>query len=49
MDEKFVLNIPPNNNEILLTKYSHKDWDFYNHSENMMSSKDLDSLIYFPH
>ena len=45
MDEKFVLNIPPNNNEILLTKYSHKDWDFYNHSENMMSSKDLDLLI----
>ena len=45
MDEKFVLNIPPNNNEILLTKYSHKGWDFYNHSENMMSSKDLDSLI----
>ena len=45
MDEKFVLNIPPNNNEILLTKYSHKDWDFYYHSENMMSSKDLDLLI----
>ena len=45
MDEKFVLNIPPNNNEILLTKYSHKGWDFYNHSENMMSSKDLDLLI----
>ena len=45
MDEKFVLNIPPNNNEILLTKYNHKGWDFYNHSENMMSSKDLDSLI----
>ena len=29
MEEKYVLNIPPNNNEILLTKFNYKDWDFF--------------------
>ena len=45
MEEKYVLNVPPNNNEILLTKFNYKDWDFFNHTENMMNSKDLDLLI----
>ena len=45
MEEKYVLNIPPNNNEILLTKFNYKDWDFFYHTENMMNSKDLDLLI----
>ena len=45
MEEKYSLNLPPNNNEILLSKFNHKDWDFYYHSENMMNSKDLDLLI----
>jgi type 2A phosphatase activator TIP41 len=45
MEEKYCLNLPPNNKEISLTKFSHKGWDFYSHSENMMNSKDLDILI----
>ena len=45
MEEKYSLNIPPNNNEIILSKYSHKGWDFYCHTDNMMNSSDLDSLI----
>ena len=45
MEEKYILNLPPNTNEILLSKFNHKDWDFYYHSENMMNSKDLDLLI----
>ena len=45
MEEKYCLNLPPNNNEIILSKFSHKGWDFYSHSENMMNSKDLDILI----
>ena len=45
MEEEYVLNIPPNNNEILLTKFNYKDWDFFYHTENMMNSKDLDLLI----
>ena len=45
MEEKYVLNVPPNNNEILLTKFNYKDWDFFYHTENMMNSKDLDLLI----
>ena len=45
MEDKFILNIPPNNKEITLSKFSHKGWDFYSHTENMMNSKDLDILI----
>jgi len=45
MDEKYTLNLPPNNIEIELSKFSHKNWDFYTHTENMMNSKDLDLLI----
>ena len=45
MDEKYTLNLPPNNIEIELSKFSHKNWDFYTHTENMMNSKDLDILI----
>ena len=45
MEEKYCLNLPPNNNEIILSKFNHKGWDFYSHSENMMNSKDLDILI----
>ena len=45
MEEKYCLNIPPNNKEIVLSKYSHKGWDFYSHTENMMNSSDLDLLI----
>ena len=45
MEEKYCLNLPPNNNEIFLSKFNHKGWDFYSHSENMMNSKDLDILI----
>ena len=45
MEENYILNVPPKNNEILLTKYSHKGWDFFSHAENMMNSTDLDLLI----
>lgn len=45
MEEKYCLNLPPNNSEIILSKFNHKGWDFYSHSENMMNSKDLDILI----
>jgi len=45
MEEKYCLKLPPNNNEIILSKFNHKGWDFYSHSENMMNSKDLDILI----
>ena len=45
MEEKYCLNLPPNNNEIILSKFNHKGWDFFSHSENMMNSKDLDILI----
>ena len=45
MEEKYCLNLPPNNSEIILSKFNHKGWDFFSHSENMMNSKDLDILI----
>ena len=45
MEEKYILNIPPNNKEIELSKFSYKGWDFYSHTENMLNSKDLDILI----
>ena len=45
MEDKYILNVPPNNKEIELSKFSHKGWDFYSHTENMLNSKDLDILI----
>ena len=45
MEVKYILNIPPNNKEIELSKFSYKGWDFYSHTENMLNSKDLDILI----
>ena len=45
MEEKYIVNIPPNNKEIELSKFSYKGWDFYSHTENMLNSKDLDILI----
>ena len=45
MEDNYSLNVPPNNKEITLSKFSHKGWDFYSHTENMMNSKDLDILI----
>ena len=45
MEDKFILNIPPNNKEIELSKFNYKGWDFYSHTENMLNSKDLDILI----
>ena len=45
MEDKYILNVPPNNKEIELSKFSYKCWDFYSHTENMMNSKDLDILI----
>ena len=44
MDEKYTLNLPPNNIEIELSKFSHKNWDFYSHVEYMMGSKIMDEL-----
>lgn len=44
MEELYKLNLPPNNKEISLTKFSHKGWDFFYHSENMLNSSDLDIL-----
>jgi len=44
MEQKYSINLPPKNKEILLNKYSHKGWDFYSHSEYMMNSVDLDLL-----
>ena len=57
MEDKYILNVPPNNKEIELSKFSYKGWDFYSHTENMLNSKDLDILIknkeenglYIPH
>ena len=45
MEDKYILNVPPNNKEIELSKFSYKGCDFYSHTENMMNSKDLDILI----
>ena len=45
MEGNYTLNVPPRNIEISLSKFSHKDWDFYSHTENMMNSSDLDLLI----
>ena len=45
MEINYVLTVPPNNKEISLSKFSHKGWDFYNHTQNMMNSTDLDLLI----
>ena len=45
MEDKYILNVPPNNKEIELSKFSYKGWDFYSHIENMLNSKDLDILI----
>ena len=45
MEDKCILNVPPNNKEIELSKFSYKGWDFYSHTENMLNSKDLDILI----
>ena len=44
MESKYILNFPPKNKEISLSKFSHKGWDFYSHSEYMMNSVDLDLL-----
>ena len=44
MEELFKMKLPPNNKEITLNKFSHKGWDFYYHTENMMNSSDLDLL-----
>ena len=44
MEELFKIKLPPNNKEITLNKFSHKGWDFYYHTENMMNSSDLDLL-----
>ncbi len=44
METKFKLKLPPKNKEISLTKFSHKGWDFYSHTEYMMNSVDLDLL-----
>ena len=45
MEDKYIINVPPNNKEIELSKFSYKGWDFYSHTENMLNSKDLDILI----
>jgi len=45
MEDKHILNVPPNNKEIELSKFGYKGWDFYSHTENMLNSKDLDILI----
>ena len=45
MEDKYIFNVPPNNKEIELSKFSYKGWDFYSHTENMLNSKDLDILI----
>lgn len=45
MEDKYILNVPPNNKKIELSKFSYKGWDFYSHTENMLNSKDLDILI----
>ena len=45
MEDKYILNVPPNNKELELSKFSYKGWDFYSHTENMLNSKDLDILI----
>jgi type 2A phosphatase activator TIP41 len=44
MEGIYKLNIPPNNTEISLTKFSHKTWDFYSYKGNMLNSSDLDIL-----
>ena len=44
MEEPYKLNIPPNNKEISLNKFSHKGWDIYYHTQNMLNSADLDKL-----
>ena len=40
----YKIKIPPSNKEITLNKFSHKGWDFYNHTEYMMTSVDMDLL-----
>lgn len=44
MEELFELSLPPKNKKISLKKFTHKGWDFYSHSENMMNSSELDLL-----
>ena len=44
METKYSIKLPPKNKEITLSKFSHKGWDFYSHSEYMMNSVDLDLL-----
>ena len=44
MEKNFKIKLPPKDKEISFDKYSHKGWDFYNHSEYMMNSKELDLL-----
>ncbi len=44
MEALYKLVLPPNNKEIILNKFSHKGWDFYTHTENMMNPPDLDLL-----
>ena len=44
MEALYKLVLPPKNKEIILNKFSHKGWEFYTHTENMMNSSDLDLL-----
>ena len=44
MEGSYKLILPPKDKEIFLTKFSHKNWDFYSHTENMLNSSDLDLL-----
>ena len=40
----YKIKIPPSNKEIILNKFSHKGWDFYSHTEYMMTSVEMDLL-----
>ena len=40
----YKIKIPPSNKEIILNKFSHKGWDFYSHTEYMMTSVEMDNL-----
>ena len=40
----YKLKLPPKNKEISLSKFSHKGWDFFSHTEYMMNSVELDLL-----
>jgi type 2A phosphatase activator TIP41 len=44
MEELYELILPPKNKKIALKKFTHKGWDFYYHTENMMNSSELDIL-----